>query len=141
MNKEKVILSIFATIAGLLVAGVAFYFYESTQTIPQSKMKIISISPLTPTPTPSVFLALNSPDDETVVTQSSVNISGKTTGDATVAILTQSNEQVVKPAITGDFSATVNLDDGENMIVVTAIAPNGESAKITRIITYSTEEF
>jgi biopolymer transport protein ExbB/TolQ len=35
MNKEKIFLSIFATVAGLLVAGIAFYFYEGAKTIPQ----------------------------------------------------------------------------------------------------------
>ena len=51
------------------------------------------------------------------------------------------DEDVVKPAGTGDFSTTINIDSGENNIEITAISPNGEETRITKTVTFSTEEF
>lgn len=141
MTKEKVVLAFVATLIGLFVAGGAFYLYQKGRVVPSEKIKIISINKPTPTPKTSVFLTLTSPADEEVTNQRVINISGKTASEAMVAILTQGNEQVIMPARDGSFQATVNIDNGQNIIEVTSIMPNGEETSITRVVTYSTEEF
>ncbi len=141
MKKEQVILLFIATVIGILVAGAIFYLYQSTRIVPGNKLKTISISSPPPTPRPSIFLTVGSPIDQEVIDTRTITVSGKTSSDAVVAILTQNSHQMVTPAGNGDFSVTLTISDGQNIIEITAIAPNGEEAKVTRTVTFSSEEF
>lgn len=141
MKTEKLILSLIATFFGLLIAGLAFYLFQTTKTITPQNTKIVSFVSPTPTPFPSVFLTIDRPKDEDVVSSKVLVISGKTTSNAVVVVMTDASEDVITPSPTGDFSTTINLNDGQNIIEITAIAPNGESATAKKIITYSLEEF
>ncbi len=141
MSKEKVVLYFIAVVLGILVTGVAFYLYQATKTIPSSNIRTIKILSPTPTPKPSIYLTIKEPGNETVVGKKVVTVSGTTAKDATIVVLSPVDENVVKPAESGDFSTTININDGQNNIEITAISPNGEETRITRTVTFSTEEF
>lgn len=141
MKTEKVILSFIAVLIGLLVAGIAFYFYQSSKTISTSQIKSISMTSPSPTPKPSIFLTLDTPIDEQVFDQKTIIVSGKTNPTATVEVLTTLSEQIVTPTSTGAFSTTVTIEDGENMVDIIAIAPNGDEVKLSKTVTFSTESF
>ncbi|HSX40283.1 MAG TPA: hypothetical protein VLF68_01580 [Candidatus Saccharimonadales bacterium] len=140
MKKEKVVLSFVAVLAGLLVAAVAFYFYQRTKILPKNQTISLTITP-TPRPANALFLNIDNPKDEDVVSKKVVTVSGKTFPDATIAIITDTDQQVVTPTASGDFSTTVTIEDGANIIEVTAIAPTGEEIKQLKTVTYSTENF
>lgn len=141
MKAEKIVIAFIAVSVGILVAGIAFYLYQATKILSPAKTKIISISSPTSTPTPSIFLTVDHPRDEEVSDKKTITISGKTDSSATIVISTQSTDQVITPASNGNFSTTLAIDDFENQIEITAIAPNGEEARIVRTVTYSTESF
>jgi len=141
MKKEKLILSFIATLFGLLVAGVLFYLFQATKTITPNNTKTISFVSPTPTSIPSVFLTVDRPKDEDVVTSKILVISGRSTSNAVIIIMTDSFEDVITPSGSGDFSTTVSINDGQNIVEIIAIAPNGESATIKKTVTYSQEEF
>lgn len=141
MKNEKVLLSLLAVIVGLLVAGIAFYFYENTKTIPPSETKAISIPTPTPTLKPSIFLSIDKPKDEEVFEKKIISISGKTASDAIVIILTNNDEKILTPANSGDFSTTTSIESGQNLIEITGIAPNGERARKLITVTFNNEEF
>lgn len=141
MKTEKLILSFIATLFGLLVAGIAFYLFQSTKIVPNSTMKTVSFASPAPTSMPSIFLTLDQPKDEEVVNSKVLIVSGRTSSNAVVIVITDSSEDVITPSSNGDFSTTVNLDEGQNILEVISIAPNGESIKIKRTVTYSQEEF
>lgn len=141
MKQERVILSFIMVIIGLLVAGVAFYLYQGTKSVPSSKTSILVASP-TPTPiTTSVYLNVSSPTDESVVGNKTVTVSGKTTPDATIVIMTNSDQKVIVPSGVGDFSTTIIITDGANLIRVTSFGSDGQSETIQKTITYSIEDF
>jgi hypothetical protein len=140
MKNEKLILSIAAILFGLVVAGIAFFIFQTTKTVP-ANTKIVSIVSPSPTPLPSISLTLDQPKDEEVVSDKVLTVSGKTQSNAVVVVLTDSSEDVVSPSTDGTFSTTVNLSDGQNMLEVSSIAPNGESVIIKKTVTYSQEEF
>jgi hypothetical protein len=140
MKNEKLILSIAAILFGLVVAGIAFFIFQTTKTVP-ANTKIVSIVSPSPTPLPSISLTLDRPKDEEVVNDKVLTVSGKTQSNAVVVVLTDSSEDVVSPSADGAFSTTVNLSDGQNMLEVSSIAPNGESVIIKKTVTYSQEEF
>ncbi len=141
MKKEKLILSFIATLFGLLVAGVLFYLFQATKTITPNNTKTISFVSPTPTSIPSVFLTVDRPKDEDVVTSKILVISGRSTSNAVIIIMTDSFEDVITPSGSGDFSTTVSINDGQNIVEIIAIAPNGESATVKKTVTYSQEEF
>jgi hypothetical protein len=141
MKKEKLILSFVAIFFGLLVAGIAFYLFQTTKTVPNTNAKTISFVSPSPTSSPSISLTLDQPKDEEVVDSKVLIVSGKTQSNAVVVVTTDSSEDVVTPSENGGFSTTVNLDDGQNMLEVTSIAPNGESVTVKKTVTYSQEEF
>lgn len=144
MKTEKIVLSFIAIMVGLLVAGIAFFIYQSTKTIPPSKLPKITINTPSPTITQqplTVTLSVDQPLDQSVVSSKSITITGKTNPDATIVVNTASDDQVATPTSTGDYSIAETLANGENEITVTAIGSNGQeiSKKIT--VTYSTEDF
>lgn len=144
MKIEKIVLSFIAVMVGLLVAGIAFFVYQSTKVIPSSKLPKITINSPSPTvtlPPPTVILSIDQPLDESVTDKKSITVNGKTNPNATIIVNTASDDQVVKPATTGDFSITVPLNDGENQITLTAINDNGEEVTKQLTVTYSTEQF
>ncbi len=144
MKAEKIILSFVAVVIGLIAAGVAFYLYQMTKTIPPSKDQVISVqTQITPSPTPDTqnFLTVENPKDESVTNTKTITIQGKTAPKATIIISTENSDQVVKAAANGDFTLTITTGNGTNVIQITAIFANGEEKKITRTVTYSTESF
>ena len=64
----------------------------------------------------SLFLEILEPADETVVTDSTLVVVGRTTPDAVVSVA----EQTVDVNAEGDFVALVTLDVGPNVIEVAA---------------------
>lgn len=141
MKQERVILSFVMVLIGLLVAGALFYFYQSTKTVSPSTTDIVNRITPTPTPKPKVYLSLNQPTDEEVVSNKTLVISGKTNPNATLIIITSANQQVIQPSLQGDFSTTITLDDDQNLIEIHSILPSGETAVARRTVTYSTEAF
>ncbi|MGA2967727.1 MAG: hypothetical protein ABSD69_00955 [Candidatus Levyibacteriota bacterium] len=141
MKQERVILSFVAVLIGLLAAGIAFYFYQSTKTLPPSNQITVNAPTPTQTPKPTVYISLNTPDDETIVASKTLTINGKTNPNATIIIYTNADQQVIQPSSQGDFSTTLTLDDGENLLKLMSILPGGEATTIQRTVTYSTEDF
>jgi hypothetical protein len=70
-----------------------------------------------------------------------LQISGKTIANATIVIITDSDQFVLQPTPEGNFSTTLTLDNGQNLITFQAIAQNGETVSLRRTVTYSTENF
>jgi Flp pilus assembly protein TadG len=141
MKKEKLILSFIATLFGLLVAGIVFYFFQTAKTTSNNATTTVSIASPTPTITPSISLIVDQPVDEEVVDNKVLTVSGKTQSNAVVTVITDSSNDVVTPDASGNFSTAVNLDDGQNILEVISIAPNGESMTIKKTVTYSQEDF
>jgi len=141
MKTEKIVLSFIAVVVGLLVAGVAFFLYQSTKTIPLSKIPKITINNPTPTNVPNIFLTIDKPIEGSVLSQKSVSISGKTADNATLVVNTAETDQVITPSLNGNYSVSISLDNGENQISITAISPTGDEVTKVITLTYSTEEF
>ncbi len=142
MKAEKVILSFVAIFVGLVAAGIAFYLYQLTKTVPNpppltNKEKSIA----TPTPDSSNFLTVESPKDEEVSNKKVITVQGKTVAGATIIVTSEDSDQVVTPAKNGDFTLTQAIPDGTSILQIVAILPNGEEKKIVRTVTYSTETF
>lgn len=140
MKIEKLLLAFFAVLGGLIVAGVAFYVYQSTKAIPPSQIKTVHITTPTPTSAP-VLLRIDSPQDLSVTNNKTVTLSGVTNPQAVLTISTATSDQVITPASTGAFTTTVTINNDENQIHILAVDPKGAETEKTLTITYSTESF
>lgn len=140
MKQERVVLSFIMVVIGLLVAGIAFYFYQTTKVVSTNSSILTNPTP-TQAPKPTIFLSINNPTNEEVVSNKTLVVSGKTLPEATVVIVTNSDQLVVKPTMQGDFSTTITLGNDQNLITISAISPNGEIATVEKTVTYSTTSF
>jgi hypothetical protein len=141
MKQERVILSFVAVLIGLLAAGIAFYFYQSTKTVSTPNQITLNAPTPTPTPKPNVYITLSNPNDEEVTDSKTLTVSGKTNPGATIIIYTDNGQDVIQPTGQGDFSTTITLDSGENLLKITSILPSGDTTNLQRTVTYSTEDF
>lgn len=144
MKAEKVVLSFVAVLVGLIAAGIAFYLYQSTISIPTSKTKPIAIVPsptLAPLSDKNHLLQIDSPKDEAVFGKKLITVSGKTVSDAIITVSTEDSDEVVKPAGNGNFTLTQAIPDGTSIIQISAIFPDGTEKKVMRTVTFSTESF
>lgn len=144
MKAEKVLLSFVAVLIGLVAAGVAFYLYQATKTVPNQEPKKLAIVE-TPTPAPlddkEHLLKVDTPKDEAVSDKKLITVSGKTVNNASIIVSTEDADQVIKPASNGNFTLTVTIPDGTTIMQITAIFPDGTEKKIAKTITFSTESF
>lgn len=140
MKKETIVLAFIGIVVGLLVAGTVFYIYESTRKVstasPQTNPQVTEQKT-----TNNSFLTVSKPTDESISSTKVVEIIGKTKPDATIVILTSVDYKVISPSSDGSFSTTINIDDDQNIIEITAVAKNGMQQKITKTVTFSKEDF
>lgn len=81
---------------------------------------------------PNVFLLkVTEPVDAAVINQDTVIVKGQTAPGATVSV----NEEVGKADGSGNFSITVDLDEGIDAIDVIAINENGDAAEVLLLVT------
>ncbi len=147
MRKEKLILSFVAALVGILDAGIAFYFYQSTKEISipdintsQEEKKEPSPSP-TPTPQQKDEITISEPNDEAIVGKKTITIKGKTVKDSIVLVSSSSNSILTAASENGEFSTEFDIEEGVNVLQFTAFLPDGKEENTVRTVTYSTESF
>lgn len=140
--RERIIIVFIAIAIGLLVTTLIFYLYQQTKTVPE-ETKIISKveKSVSSAPQSNILLTVDTPLDESLSETRSVQVKGKTNPENTVIITTNQEDEIVNPSNDGAYSATVTISAGGNKIVVRSITPNGEETSLSRIVTFSTEEF
>jgi len=144
MKTEKVILSFVAVFVGLIAAGIAFYLYQSTKTVPTDQTKPSAIQ-VTKAPTQPIAgtdtFTIDTPTEQQVFDKKLITIKGMAVKDATITVSTDDSDQVVQPADSGSFTLTQTIPDGTSIIEFTAIFPDGSEKKIDRTVTFSTKNF
>ena len=87
----------------------------------------------TPRPTPKpLFLTVTTPEDESIVATSEVEVAGTTLPTAIVSV----NGTMVDVEDDGGFSTTVTLEEGPNTIEVVASTIKGEEKGEVRMVMY-----
>ena len=96
-------------------------------------------NPVTSLPV-SLTLNLSSPDNNLLVTNPDLLIAGKTTPGAIVILSSHTNDLVLEPTKTGDFSTTIKLQTGLNNLTVSVFDNLENSKSEERTIYYSKEK-
>lgn len=82
-----------------------------------------------------LFLEVGSPTNGITVSKPNLQVSGRTNADAEVFI----NEVELRADGQGNFSTNLTLEEGENVIVVTAVDEEGNFAEQELTVTYEAE--
>ena len=142
MNKEKLLLITGAVLIGIIVSASTFFIYQYSKRINEADIKKITIKGSDENENQaSISLEVNEPMDEGVFDERVIKVIGKTSPNSTIVVVTEENEEGGVSAGNGSFSMDITLSDGENIIEVIAIAPNGEFIRERRIVTYTKEDF
>lgn len=141
MKKESVIVGIFGLSLGLLVAWAIWNFKGS---VPQPENLTLSPSPVAQVTSPTSppiesLLTLDSPQDDTLASESSILVRGKTKPGSTVVISTNLDDYVLTVPQNGNFSQEVNLEEGENILTVTAYGPDQKEETVEKTVVYTKE--
>lgn len=86
-----------------------------------------------------LFIELNSPDN-TVVTEATFKVNGKTLPSTYIAITTEQNDYLIVPNELGSFSQEVSLIKGANILNVTVFKSNGEKVEKSLSVVYTTAQ-
>lgn len=130
MDKEKIITIIIGLVVGIVIAGGYFAAIKFLPKFSQNNQKVTFTPPQTPTASPSATLTVSQPENQISVNQSPTTVSGKTTPGTRIIIFANVDEKIASADASGNFSADIKLEDGENEISI-----NSLNETIKRIIT------
>lgn len=144
MIKELILAIILGALLGLGIMG---GYLTANKKIIFKKSSTTEISPtpatsdeITPTPetNSNKQLTIDSPEDNSIVSVSKINITGITVPNSIIIITTSSNSFNNKSDESGKFDIPIELESGANFIKVTSIDSEDNQTEIPLIITYST---
>lgn len=120
-------------ILGLVIAVVAavyfFVFFKPSINLPQTQV--------IQNPQKTLFLDLESPDNQTVAVDDSILIKGKTLPNSRVVLFNITDEEVLESDSEGRFMGKLQLDGGENTLTITAFSDSGEEKTLNVDILYN----
>lgn len=96
-------------------------------------------NPVTKEPA-SLFLEIGSPEDDVLVYDNSLVISGKTGPNTTVIISNNQSDVALQAGKTGEFSKVFTLSPGPNIIEITAFDSDGNNKSVTKSVFFSEEK-
>lgn len=143
MKKEVFLAVSVGFVLGLLITFGIWTANRNLKVSPRPEITQILTSPSPePSAAPSspLALTLTSPEDELLTTSDSVIISGKTTPEAVLSIISESSEKIITADKTGTFSTDVDLEGGFNRLMITAFDATGNSASQELLVTYTTSK-
>lgn len=138
--KERIVIVFIAIALGLFVTTLIFFIYQQTKILPKETPKSLG-KIVTPAPENSILLNIDEPKDESITDRRTIQIKGKTNPENTIIASTNQEDVVANPTSDGQFSISITIDTGVNIILTRVITPNGEEKTDSRIISFSTEEF
>lgn len=124
----------------LFTVGVAFLISLHVLVNPAvNQVAIKDYQPVTSKPI-SLTLDLSSPDDNSLVFDNNLLVSGKTTSGAMVLITLNDDNQLIDAGNQGNFSLTIKLQLGGNQLIISSFDNLGNYKSESRTIYYSEEK-
>jgi len=89
-------------------------------------------------PQSKIYLKIDSPQNEIIVSKSTLEIVGQSEPSSVVVILHEEGDEIIETDEDGNFEHSIDLNGGLNVIKITSFNAEGESAEEVLYITYST---
>jgi hypothetical protein len=120
-----------------VLGGAGWYLTQQKSLTPPSP--VVAEPSMVPPVANALTLQLTSPKEGELVSSQLLNVTGKTAPEVTVAIYTDTEETSVISSPTGDFTGTIRLQTGINMLTVTAFDEDGQEVSVNMEIVYDQE--
>ncbi len=88
----------------------------------------------------SFNLQINSPEDNALVFDSNILLTGKTTPATSVIVADGDQTTGFEVTSNGDFSKVIPLTEGPHLLTITAFDKNGQTKTVTKQVYYSKEK-
>lgn len=122
------------TVSIAFISLLAWILYKDNDQLNSQKYNPVTREPI------SFSLEINNPNDNLLVFDSSIVVSGKTDPLSTI-LITQNDQTVgVEADSQGNFTKVVTLSVGVNNIYLTAFDTTGSAKQVTRTVYYSEEK-
>lgn len=135
VGKEKIITIVIGVVVGVALAGAFFAFY-------QFKGQLMGPARVAPAPSPAptsaeelTTVSLNTPEDNTITKDRSIELTGRGPAQAKLLVVSSSEEKSLKITADGSFKAAIRLEEGENRILVVFFDQTGEPKTLGRTVT------
>lgn len=138
MPKDKVLSTQTFILSHLTLLILALAFFGGLYYIlyPEKFSKAIEqYNPVTKEPV-SLFLEITSPEDDILVNDGNLIVSGKTGPEATIIISNNQNDTGLEASKDGQFSKVFPLTPGANILQITAFDSEGNSRSVTKSVYY-----
>lgn len=140
MRKEVILSVIIGLLLGLVITFTVYKAKNMPEEISQApeieKPTVIPEAALNP-----LNLTIHSPLDESVQTERETKINGTTLAYSFVVIFINETPIISKADESGNFSESVKLNDGANIINVYALDEDGQSSNARRTVIVEDEPF
>lgn len=134
--KQFVLSQMLILTAGLIFLAGLYYILNVQYQRPKS---LFADGPIT-LPPRTLRLDLDQPDDNSLIFQPSVIVSGQTASFADILIYTDTRSLVIQSKADGSFSTVLDLDEGASRITAVVFDPKGDSKSAERTVYYSKEK-
>lgn len=124
-------------IIAIFICGGVFFAWKNYPSIKSKDLRSLLNTTVTELPT-NLTLSLNSPEDDSLVFEKSLLISGKTAPNA-VILISGSSDFEFEASNSGDFSQNINLSPGLNRLSISAFDKNGTQQTIDKQVYFSEE--
>ncbi len=136
MRKEVLAAVIIGLSLGLFIT---YGFYRVRSTLTETTITDLqttpSPSPEAPVPT---NLALHSPEDGTIQTETTLTVAGATIPNALVVVFVNDADMITTADETGNFAVESTLKQGSNTIAVHVVDENGDTTVEERVVIVTT---
>jgi len=144
MKKEILIAIIIGFVLGLVITFGIWTANKSLKEGATTQSKEVAENETNITPSPQAEeklpLTIISPENNTLVNQEKLEIVGKTSPKAMVAIVYGEGEKIIEADEKGDFKQEITLVGGGNEITISAFDNEGNEVSKTLNLVYSTAE-
>ena len=143
MIKELILAIVLGTIVGIVATTIAKdKLIPKNNPIPTTSASPTINQQLSTTPVvASHFLTVSQPQNQTVSDTDTITIIGQTTANSQVIIYLQPQTFSLQADENGNFSQTVDLESGFNLIQINSFSPQQDQSSLDIQITYSTADF
>ena len=136
MRKEVLIAIIIGFSLGLIIT---FGIWTANQALKKPAPEKPSTQEETePAPVAELSLTLDSPENNSISPEETIEVSGKTSPLAVIVILYPEGEKILEADNDGQFFTEITLVGGENKIIISAYDQEGNQIRKNLTVVYST---
>lgn len=139
MKKEVLFAILIGFAIGLIITFGIYQAQQSYQSVNSNTTIQSDTLPPSSTPLPSHQLSVTFPLHESVVSDALIVVEGKTSPEAFITIVSDINQTYAQADSLGQFSLEYTLEYGANILTVTSLTSQGDSATQNLIVTYVPE--